>query len=99
MNRKEACDKVADIITKDRARTHGEAVTQLANVQQIKRAVGHHANQRLNDTILEAIDSICIKLSRIANGLPVEDHFLDIMGYAAIAIESLHLDRPEEIPF
>ena len=91
MTRDEACAHVAKLITGDRNETHGSAVLQLTNVQQIKAAVGHRDNPKLPLAVIEAMDMICVKLSRAANGTPIEDHFLDIIGYAAIAVEALSL--------
>lgn len=88
MNRAEACEHVAKLITGDRSATHGEAVLQLTNVQQIKNAVGHRDSDKLTLAEIEAIDMICVKLSRLACGTPIDDHWLDIIGYAAIGVEA-----------
>lgn len=91
MNRAEALDDVKQKITKDRNATHGEPVPQLARASAIKNAIGHRQNPHLNATEIEAIDNIATKLSRMAMGDPSHsDHMLDIIGYAAIAIESRH---------
>lgn len=92
MDRAAACHHVANLITGDRAKTHGSAVDQLAHSQILKEQVGHRNNRALSPTALEAIDMICVKLSRLANGTPIEDHWLDIIGYAAIAVEDM--DKP-----
>lgn len=90
MLRDQALLKVAELIVKTRQETYGDSVSQLANCTRIKYAVGHHDSINLNDTEREAIDMICTKLSRIARGQPHEDNWLDIIGYAAIAVESRH---------
>lgn len=93
MKRDEALDYVKKIVTQDRNATHGSPVEQLARAASIKDAVNHRNNSKLNATEIEAIDSICTKLSRLSMGDPSHaDHFLDIIGYAAIAIESRHKD-------
>lgn len=88
MERGEALRHVADLITKDRQATHGEAVDQLTHATLLKEAVGHRVNPALTKAEIEAIDMICVKLSRLSMGSPILDHYLDIMGYAAIAVEA-----------
>lgn len=87
MNIKEACNRVAEIVG-GRQYTHGPATFQLAHSAMLKNAVGHRRNTQLSPPEIEAIDMICVKLSRLANGEPIEDHYLDIMGYAAIGLEA-----------
>lgn len=88
MDRGEALLEVAKLIKGDRNETHGEAVDQLTHSKMIKDCVGHHNSQHLMLAEIEAIDMICVKLSRLAKGKPILDHFLDIIGYAAIAVEA-----------
>lgn len=96
MKRDEALDDVKQKIVHDRQETYGDSVTQLTHCQLIKNAVGHHIlPNKLNPTELEALDMICTKLYRIVNGRPHEDSWLDIIGYAAIAVESRHLEEQE----
>lgn len=95
MDRAEALSYVSKLITGSRNETHGEPVSQLAHAASLKQAVAHRMNPNLNHTEIEAIDHICTKLSRIATGGVHEDHWLDIIGYAAIALESR--DAPEPV--
>lgn len=88
MKAADVLDHVAGIISA-RAQTHGlDSVGQLAHAQNLKRAIGHRGNALLTMTETEAIDMIAVKLSRLANGEPIEDHWDDIIGYAAIAREA-----------
>lgn len=96
MLRDQALLKVAELIVHTRQATYGDSVTQLAHCTTIKHAVGHQErvhqdDSPINMTECEALDMICTKLSRIVNGRPHEDNWLDIIGYAAIAIESRHV--------
>lgn len=87
-NRGDFLREVADLITKDRQSTHGEAVDQLTHAAMLKSAIGHHNSPHLTGAEVEAIDMIAVKLSRLAKGKPILDHYLDIAGYAAIAAEA-----------
>lgn len=87
-DRGEFLRQVADLITKDRADTHGEAVDQLTHATMLKETVGHRTSPYLTKAEIEAIDMICVKLSRLAKGKPILDHYLDIAGYAGIAAEA-----------
>jgi len=89
--RAEICLEVAALLTGSRQGTHGDAVTQLDHAQLIKECVGHRNSSKLSRTELEAIDMICVKLSRLVKGSPNMDHYRDIIGYAAIAAEARKL--------
>lgn len=91
MRKDEALHHVAKLITEDRNSTHGEAVDQLSHAAMLKTAIGHHQSPYLTHAEVEAIDMIAVKLSRLAKGKPILDHYLDIMGYAAIAVEARSL--------
>jgi hypothetical protein len=68
----------------DRGKTHGDFYEQARVAQELKRlvknsAVGMKAHQ------WEALDAICMKISRILHGNPNEpDHWRDIAGYATL---------------
>lgn len=88
MKAADVLDHVRGIISL-RGVTHGlDSVAHLAHAQNLKRAIGHRTNADLTMTEMEAIDMIAVKLSRLANGQPIEDHWDDIIGYAAIAREA-----------
>jgi len=88
MDKREALATVSKMITTDRNDSHGEAIDQLSHAQLLKQQVGHHSSPYLTLAEVEALDMICVKLSRLAKGRPILDHFLDIIGYAAIAVEA-----------
>jgi uncharacterized protein (DUF169 family) len=91
-------NEVLDIVKKivhDRQDIYGDSTEQLAHCTRIKRAVGLYGSKdlsHLNDTEIEALNIECTKISRIVNGLPHEDNWLDKIGYAAIAVESRHIE-------
>lgn len=94
MKAAEVLDYVRGIISA-RSKTHGlDSVAQLAHAQNLKRAIGHRGNDLLTMTEKESIDMIAVKLSRLANGEPIEDHWDDIIGYAAIAREARGMIPP-----
>ena len=88
MGRGETLDHVRGMITRDRNATHGEPQEQFDCAQAIKEAVNHNSAEHLLPAEREAIDMICTKLSRLAKGSPILDHWHDIIGYAAIAAEA-----------
>lgn len=88
MKRADALLAAAKLVTEERNATYGEPVPQLAHAQEIKEAVGHRESEHLSHAEIEAIDAICVKLSRLAFGTPTEDSWLDIIGYAAIGAEA-----------
>lgn len=93
MLRDKALLHVAQLIVHDRQDTYGDSVEQLAHCTRIKRAVGLYGGKdlsHLTDTEIEALQMELTKISRIVNGKPHEDNWLDKIGYAAIAVESRH---------
>lgn len=92
LTRKQLADKVGDLISNDRNETHGDPHIQFKTAIILKRHF-HAAWQEaqpervLHTSMVEAVEMICTKLSRIACGKPIQDHFLDICGYALIAAE------------
>lgn len=95
MNRAEALAHVAKLTTQDRNLTHGDPIAQFETAQQLKDELARGPRwMDLNAVEREAAEMICTKLSRWVHGDPNQpgsvDHPLDIIGYAAIAIESRH---------
>lgn len=75
-------------LTEERGKTHGD-FSDNARVSQLLKAVINSENSPMNDEQREAIDMICLKLSRIASGqADYRDHWDDIAGYAHLAAES-----------
>jgi hypothetical protein len=97
MKRDQALDHVKKLTMDDRNKTHGDAVKQFEHAQRIKAAVGHHDSPHLTPAEIEAIEMICLKLSRWTTAQRGQtsaekwaDHALDIIGYAAIAVEAIY---------
>lgn len=71
-----------------RGKTHGDFDAQAATAQVLKRSVIYSPNGthgRLKPYQLEALETICMKISRIVHGNPNEpDHWRDIAGYATL---------------
>lgn len=99
-----ATPKVNDVqdTLNSRQKTHGNFDTQARTSQKLKDAI--HAEMEYNEHMLladqlEALDMICVKISRILHGNPHEpDHWHDIAGYATLVANRLstgksHLDK------
>jgi hypothetical protein len=95
MRRDEALLHVAQLTTKDRNLTHGDPIAQFETAQQLKDELARGPHwMDLNAVEREAAEMICTKLSRLVHGQPGHsDHLLDIIGYAAIAVESRHFQE------
>lgn len=75
----------------ERGRTHGNWEVQAQLAQSLKSAIDHAQLpvRTLSKGQREAIDMICVKLSRIVVGNPNEiDHWVDIAGYARLGEKS-----------
>lgn len=77
-------------LVSDRKKTHGSWVEQSALAHSLKATVRSVINNRhytsFTPSQLEALDMICVKISRIVTGNPDEpDHWNDIAGYALLA--------------
>ena len=76
-----------DNILAEKEKVHGQFMITAAVSQALKRTVRHSlANwEGLSSEQKEAVDGICVKLSRIISGNSDEaDHWIDIMGYAEL---------------
>lgn len=67
----------------DRAATHGDWNTQAATAQALKRVLHDSPNwEMLTCQQREALEMVCVKMSRILNGNPdAQDHWDDLAGY------------------
>ena len=75
-------------LTTERNTTHGDFKENAAISQRLK-AYMRISDVEYTDVQAEAIDMICLKLSRIASGhANFRDHWDDIAGYAHLAAES-----------
>lgn len=71
-----------------RAQTHGDWREQSHHSQMLKTAMGLDMNASLRPDEREALELICVKISRILNGdAHLEEHWRDIAGYATLAAD------------
>lgn len=91
MNRAEALAHVVKLTTEDRNITHGDPIAQFETAQQLKDELARGPRwMDLNAVQRECLEQICTKLSRAVHGDPNHlDTYLDIIGYASIAVESV----------
>lgn len=75
-----------DQLLSDRQSTHGD-FSRNALISQDLKATLRQYGQGINSAVhQEALDMICLKMSRIASGQAnFEDHWADIAGYAELA--------------
>lgn len=72
----------------ERGKTHGDFFQQADTSQRLKNVVMEAlagTNHTYNTAQIEALQTICMKMSRIIHGNPNEpDHWKDIAGYATL---------------
>lgn len=90
-------------IVKERNATHGDARLQFTTSQKLKSAMLQglqQSGQRADPLVIEALEMICVKVSRVVCGNSREiDHYKDIQGYAQIVINDLEAGNlPPEYP-
>ena len=80
--------EMRDPLLVEREKTHGD-FAQNALISQMLKSIMHRGDPtKYTDVQAEAIDMICLKLSRIASGQAYHaDHWDDIAGYAKLASE------------
>lgn len=72
-------------IIKTRERTHGVWKARADLSQSLKRLIFDRLEENLTASQTEAIEMICVKISRIIYGDPAfKDHWADIAGYAKL---------------
>jgi hypothetical protein len=77
-------------LTDERGTTHGSFEENARISQSLKGIMCSTKIGQYNDVQREAIDMICLKLSRIASGhANFKDHWDDISGYAHLAAKEL----------
>lgn len=77
-----------DEILADRGKTYGSFATNAAISRTLKRVIYSHQRTAIPDVHLEAIDMICLKLSRILSGAHNHaDSWDDIAGYAKLVAD------------
>lgn len=73
----------------ERESTHGSFEDNARISQALKLLFTNEGTAELSDIHHEALDMIALKLSRILSGQPnFKDHWLDISGYALLAMEA-----------
>lgn len=76
----------------ERKGSHGPVRVQAAIAQDLKAAMKRQFHNRgpIDPILQESLDMICTKMSRIAAGdFNRKDHWLDIAGYAQLALTYL----------
>ena len=87
-----------DVTLVERNKMHGHFGDNAAVSQQLKDVLrAEPGYDKSNCQVREAMDQICSKLSRwVANPVPAAyDNFLDIAGYATLALDSLNAQEEE----
>lgn len=75
-------------LTAERGTTHGSFAENARISQSLKRIMHIQDTAYYTEVQKEAIDMICLKLSRIASGhAHFKDHWDDIAGYAHLAAQ------------
>lgn len=93
LNRRQLGEHVARLISDDRNATHGDPHFQFSCAQDLEDVISafFHSVQStstFSKTQKESMDMILTKLLRLACGSNLQDHWLDIAGYALIAAET-----------
>ena len=80
-------DKPVEKLVVERQKTHGDFVRNAQISQELKYVIYTHMDKNSCSKIhAEALDMICLKLSRIASGqADFAGHWEDIEGYARLA--------------
>lgn len=76
-------------LLQERQKTHGDFRLNAHVSQRLKQVIYGKGVRPDNDVFCEALDMICLKISRIASGqADYKDHWDDIAGYAKLASEA-----------
>ena len=84
-------EAAANDTIKVREQSHGDfgSLADISQSLKLTLQIGS-AFPKWSRVQVEAVGMICVKLARIANGNPhLEDHWLDIQGYAELVLRSL----------
>lgn len=78
-------------ILEERSTTHGSFADNARISQTLKSTIySTRTYDKMSDIQREAIEMICLKMSRIVSGNPNEvDHWNDIAGYAKLAAKAI----------
>lgn len=88
-------DKTIDGILMERKETHGDYAEQSRITQALKILIrSERGYMSLDDGMREALDMLCVKVSRIVAGNAThQDHWDDISGYARLVSNHLTLKK------
>lgn len=86
-----------ETILSDRGRTHGAFSMNAKVSQDFKEILRKHPTYfALPNEHKEALDNIFQKIARVLNGnLFHEDNWIDIIGYAQLALDYVRENKPE----
>lgn len=85
-----AKNKTTEAILKERGKTHGDFADNAKVSQELKFIIRTNLGvSELTYVQREALDMICLKVSRILSNPNVKDHWDDIAGYATLASKDL----------
>jgi len=77
-------------VLKERGKNYGEFDDFARISQQLKKSVFHNNTAKFTSMHIEALEMICHKIARIANGDPDHvDSWRDITGYAQLVVNLL----------
>lgn len=81
----------------ERQKTHGDFRSNAAISQALKQIINRNTTKVSEDLCpvhREALDMICLKLSRILSGhASFKDHWDDVAGYAQLGAEACYTDE------
>src|SRR5690348_17036771 len=88
LNRQQLAEHVGKLISAERNGTHGDPHEQFACQQEFWKVICIYGKAHPEwKTEYHVLQMITTKLSRIICGSNLQDHWLDIAGYALIAAE------------
>lgn len=73
----------------ERKKTHGNFEDNARVSQELKRILYRNQLEEFTDVQAEALDMICLKLSRICSNPNYADNWDDLAGYSTLAAKEL----------
>ena len=90
--------EIQSVLTEREAR-YGNFLRHSEITQALKKILMKYQRAPLDPDLQEALDMICHKLGRIANGDPYyADSWVDIAGYAKLVADRLHTNELSALP-
>lgn len=81
-------DKTPEALVTERGKTHGDWKRQASCAHDFKAVISQYNDKGLEPFQREALEMICVKMSRILCGNAAEpDHWDDLAGYAVLGKE------------